>query len=177
MSEARPSGLPHWPVRLSQVPSGGLDFVRDRLSEDDARAFAAHLGVQALSAFHLKAHIRPHRGDGLAVEGRVRATVAQTCVVSLEAMDNLIDEEIEVSYRPQEVLKPVLVEDEDGIAIDAGIDSDDPLIGGTIDLAAIAAEFLALGIDPYPRKPGIDFDAPSAGEGASPFAALAKLKR
>jgi hypothetical protein len=177
MTEAAESGLPHWPVRLSQVPSGGLDVVRDRLSDEEARAFAAHLGVNTLAAFHFKAHVRPHRGDGLAVKGRVRATVGQACVVTLDPLDNLIDEEIEVSYRPQEVLKPVLVEDEDGIAIDAGIDSDDPLVGGTIDLAAIAAEFLALGIDPYPRKPGIDFEAPSAGGGASPFAALAKLKR
>ena len=27
-----------------------------------------------------------------------------------------------------------------------------------IDLGALAAEFLALGLDPYPRKPGVAFD-------------------
>ncbi len=36
----------------------------------------------------------------------------------------------------------------------------EPLVGGTVDLGAIATEFLILGIDPYPRKPGAEFDAP-----------------
>jgi hypothetical protein len=51
------------------------------------------------------------------------------------------------------------------------------LADGTADLGTIAAEFLLLGIDPYPRKPGAKF-APLAAEGVAttPFAALAKLK-
>jgi hypothetical protein len=52
------------------------------------------------------------------------------------------------------------------------------LIGGTVDLGALATEFLILGLDPYPRKPGATFQPPggaSADEG--PFAALAKLKK
>ena len=48
----------------------------------------------------------------------------------------------------------------------------------TIDLGAIATEFLILAIDPYPRKPGAVFQSPSAGEPAAhPFAALAALKK
>ena len=47
-----------------------------------------------------------------------------------------------------------------------------------VDLGAVATEFLLLGIDPYPRKPGAVFDAPPAGDPAShPFAALAALKK
>jgi hypothetical protein len=58
-------------------------------------------------------------------------------------------------------------------------DPPDPIIGGRIDLGALAAEFLSLGLDPYPRKPGVDFEAPEGdapGE-ESPFAALGKLRR
>ena len=53
----------------------------------------------------------------------------------------------------------------------------DEIVNGQIDLGALTAEFLALGLDPYPRKPGVDFsyqDAPD--EKDSPFAALGKLK-
>jgi hypothetical protein len=51
------------------------------------------------------------------------------------------------------------------------------LIDGTVDLGGLAVEFLLLGIDPYPRKPGVVFEATSIGEASShPFAALAKLK-
>ena len=43
---------------------------------------------------------------------------------------------------------------------------------------AVATEFLLLGLDPYPRKPGAVFDAPPADDPASrPFAALAALKK
>ena len=52
------------------------------------------------------------------------------------------------------------------------------LVGGTVDLGAIATEYFLLGIDPYPRKPGAVFEPPSAGDAATkPFAALAALKK
>jgi hypothetical protein len=53
----------------------------------------------------------------------------------------------------------------------------DEIVNGQIDLGALTAEFLALGLDPYPRKPGVDFDyRDPADEKDSPFAALNKLK-
>ena len=36
----------------------------------------------------------------------------------------------------------------------------EPLIGGVVDLGALATEFLILGLDPYPRKPGAVFEPP-----------------
>ena len=48
-----------------------------------------------------------------------------------------------------------------------------------VDLGAIATEFLLLGIDPYPRKPGVVFEALADDEydTAQPFSALAALKK
>ena len=40
----------------------------------------------------------------------------------------------------------------------------------------LTGEFLALGIDPYPRKPGIVFEAIVAGDDVKPFDALRKLR-
>jgi hypothetical protein len=52
------------------------------------------------------------------------------------------------------------------------------LQGGTVDLGAVATEFLLLGIDPFPRKPNAVFDAPGGSDRPeSPFAALAALKQ
>lgn len=170
--------LPRWPVRIADVPSGGVHVRRRDVSPDDLAAFAAWIGVDAMTAFDLDIHVRPFRGDGLAVEGRVRATVVQTCVVTLEPMENVISEEVEATFRPEDKLKAHLVHDEeDGLAIDASVAADDPLIGNAVDAAAIAAEFLALGVDPYPRKPEAAFEPPAAGAEASPFAGLSKLKR
>ena len=52
------------------------------------------------------------------------------------------------------------------------------IVGGTIDLGRLAMEFLTLGIDPYPRKPGVVFVAPEAPKDPEehPFAALKALK-
>ena len=55
-------------------------------------------------------------------------------------------------------------------------DEPDPVIDGKIDLGALAAEFFALGLDPYPRKPGVAFDEEETNPEPtdSPFAALAR---
>jgi len=177
-AKGAPASLPRWPVRLADVPPSGLHIRRRDLSPADLAAFARFIGVEGMTALDVDLHVKPYRGDGLAVSGRVRAEVGQTCVVTLEPMTNRIDEEVEATFRPEEKLKPHLVHDEEeGLSIDASVAADDPLVGGVIDAAAIAAEFLALGIDPYPRKPDSRFDAPAAGAAASPFAGLSKLKR
>ena len=52
-------------------------------------------------------------------------------------------------------------------------DEPDPIVDGKIDLGALAAEFFALGLDPYPRKPGVAFEPPAEPEPeATPFAVL-----
>jgi hypothetical protein len=54
----------------------------------------------------------------------------------------------------------------------------EPLLGDTVDLGAIATEFLILGIDLYPRKSDAVFQAPPIEDKTEhPFAALATLRR
>jgi hypothetical protein len=53
----------------------------------------------------------------------------------------------------------------------------EPLVNGSVDLGKVATEFLIIGIDPYPRKPGAVFEPTVSGEVASPFAALSALKK
>jgi hypothetical protein len=59
-----------------------------------------------------------------------------------------------------------------------GEDPPDPIVGGAVDLGVLTAEFLALGLDPHPRKPDADFRFEASDEPPpSPFAALDKLRR
>jgi Large ribosomal RNA subunit accumulation protein YceD len=106
----------------------------------------------------------------------VRAAVGQDCVVTLEPLDNEIDEPIDLIFAPAGGA------DAHGAAGAAGEGGNDatpePLVGEMVDLGAIATEFLLLAIDPYPRKPEAVFQPPSdAGDAAHPFAALAALKK
>ena len=55
------------------------------------------------------------------------------------------------------------------------VDSALELCNGRIDLGALTAEFLALGLDPYPRKPGVAFE-PHEEAAEKPLAALHRLK-
>jgi len=106
----------------------------------------------------------------------VAATVGQTCVVTLESLENEVDEDIDVAFVPAAAPS---VEDHSTGEVEVPLeDAPEPLVGNAIDLGAIATEFLILGLDPYPRKPDVVFETPPAGdEPAHPFAALAELKK
>ena len=57
-------------------------------------------------------------------------------------------------------------------------DTADEIESPVYDLGTPLREELALAIDPYPRAPGVAFEAPADdGQRESPFAALGKLKR
>jgi uncharacterized metal-binding protein YceD (DUF177 family) len=168
---ARPWSVP---VKRGDIPETGrhFDLVPDRATRD---AIAALAGVVELPRLEATFDVTLHGRGGLRVVGRVSATVGQVCVLTLEPMESEIDEPIDLVFLPAagssqaglgggEVEVPA--EDEPEV-----------LVSETVDLGAIATEFLVLGIDPYPRKPGAVFEAPAAGDGtARPFAALAALK-
>ena len=176
---------PPWsvPVALNEVPETGrhLDLVADA----NARAAIATLaGLVALPHLTASFDVTLHGGNGLHVVGEVSATVQQTCVVTLEPIENEIEEPIDLIFVPaagnadaKHRLSPPPVGN--GGEIDLPVDDAlEVLVDGVVDLGAIATEFLLLGVDPYPRKPGAVFQAPTAGDdSAHPFAALAALKK
>lgn len=133
---------------------------------------ARQAGVLAVPELVAKLKVSPDGRGGAEVTGRLEAAVRQTCVVSLDPFDNKVSEPIDVRFAPASAARP-------GGTIDVGLENPpDPLVDGTIDLAAVVAESLTLAIDPYPRKPGAVFKPPKLGRdrGESPFAALKKLK-
>jgi hypothetical protein len=110
------------------------------------------------------------------VRGRLSASVVQTDVVTLEPVRQEVTEDIDLTLLRADATWPGL---KPGELVDASEpDGPDLYHNGRIDLGVIAAEHLALGLNPYPRAPGIEFpghveDDPV--EDPSPFAALAKL--
>lgn len=167
----------HVPVRLEDVPETGLHL--DLVADEHVRAgLAALAGVTGMPRLEAALDVVRH-GNGLRATGRVSATVGQTCVVTLEPLQNEVDEQIDVVFVPstgepaaEEIVAEDLAGDFDAVELPEALSPD-----GAADLGAIAAEFLMLGIDPYPRKPGAEFKPPAyQGAAVSPFAALAKLK-
>jgi uncharacterized metal-binding protein YceD (DUF177 family) len=166
----------HLPVRLEDVPETGLHL--DLAADEHVRAgLAALAGVAQMPRLEAALDIVRH-GKGLRATGRVSATVEQTCVVTLEPVENEVDEPIDVIFVPptDSAATESAAEEDAGEVLDTG-EPPEVLADGIADVGAVAAEFLLLGIDPYPRKPGAEFKPP-ADQGAvvSPFAALARLK-
>ena len=160
------------PIRTEDVPPEGT---RINLSADDQTrsAIAALAGLQSLPRLEATFEVTPHNRGRLRVTGDVSATVGQTCVVTLEPVENEIREVVDLVFVPDAVTLASEAEDIDP----AAEEQPEALVDGTVDLGALAIEFLILGIDPYPRKPGAVFEDVSVGEASShPFAALAKLK-
>ncbi|MEJ1938866.1 hypothetical protein WDZ92_52380, partial [Nostoc sp. NIES-2111] len=142
-------------------------------SEDERKALAAELGIPSVDALAASYLVRP-RSRGASVTGSVKATVHQTDVVTLEPIEVQIEEPVDLRFS-RDVPEYQPGESHEGTADQP--DPPDPIVNGRIDLGAVTAEFLALGLDPYPKAPGSGFHdhIEDAGDG-SPFAALARLR-
>ncbi|AMJ59546.1 YceD family protein [Bosea sp. PAMC 26642] len=124
-------------------------------------------------------------GERVKLEGTIEAALHQTCIVTLEPFPVSLSVPVRLDFAPQVEISAAAARegiDEDGkVDVEVRLNEDDPpepILDGMIDLGAVTQEFLALALDPYPRKPGAAFDAPAAGPAVeSPFAALARLKR
>jgi hypothetical protein len=146
-------------------------------------------GINSLEATFKIARI----GRYIHVTGTVRARVTQICVVSLDPFDSDIVEPVEVRFvsappaaaparvkgDPKTRRRGVQEMEPPPLAVEEGEeDPPDVIVDGRIDMGALAAEFLAMGLDPYPRKPGVEFTPPEPEpEVDSPFAALGDLRK
>ena len=173
MSSNKPTSKLPWsvPVALSAIPEGGRRY--QLAADEETRAKVAQVAaLRSLPRLQANFDLARQGSAGLRVEGQVSATVGQDCVVTLEPVDNEVKETIDLVFAPS--LPAAEAEEGD---IDPG--GPEPLVGDSIDLGALAVEFLILGIDPYPRKPDAKFEPPKveADEALHPFAALAALKK
>lgn len=165
------------PVAVADVAETGEHM--DLVANAETRvAIAPIAGLRELPRLEASFDLMPHSGGGLRVTGRVSATVGQSCVVTLEPLTNEVEEEIDLLYMPPAAAAPAAVDDESEAEAEPKWDDPEPLIGGTVDLGALATEFLILGLDPYPRKSGAVFEAPRDNRPeAGPFAGLAGLMK
>jgi uncharacterized metal-binding protein YceD (DUF177 family) len=166
------------PVALDEIPETGLHREIEANAEIRA-ALAALAGVRDVSALSASFDL-VRQGEGVRVSGRVRARVGQTCVVTLEPIENTIDEVIDVRFTSG--VEAAAAAAHGAHILDEEENNDEelpePLLDGKVDLGALATEFLLLSIDPYPRKPGAEFTPVKEAEtGDHPFAGLEALKK
>ena len=160
-------------LRLDQIRDGErLDLVAD---DAERSAIARRLTLPSID--RLEAHVTIARtGDTVRAEGRLLASLDQSCVVTGDPIAAHVDEPFAILFVPE---PPDLAPDEE---IELGEKDCDTVFydGAVIDLGTAIADTLALSLDPYPRSASADAALKEAGvlseEQASPFAVLAGLK-
>jgi Large ribosomal RNA subunit accumulation protein YceD len=160
-------------VRVDALPREGQTVTIEATSAE-RQALASFFALPAIAALTATLRLEPWGRAGARVSGAVRGALTQVCVVSLEPFPATIDEAVDVRFAPRAASDSKPMATTEAFSLDDE-DEPDPVIEGKIDLGALAAEFFALGLDPYPRKPGATFEPGAKSEPTdSPFAALAK---
>jgi hypothetical protein len=166
------------PVLVAQIPDTGLhrEIEANRATCD---AMADVAGLREVLSASASLDLTLERAGRVHVTGRVRARIGQTCVVSLDPIENDIDEAIDLIFAPPEQIPQLAALVDEAAESDAEIpDPLEPILDGVIDLGRLATDALFLGIDPYPRKPGVAFEPviEAADPEDHPFAALKALQ-
>jgi len=158
------------PVSVTDIPPEGVDVTVEARPEE-REALARDFKLPAVHSLTGTFHVSGTRSR-VHVSGRVDARIEQICVVTLDPFDSTLEEDVEVDFAESSGMPP-----EPPTEVHE-YEPPDEIVNGQIDLGSITAEFLVLGLDPYPRKPGVDFEYKDDGDSNdSPFAALGKLKR
>lgn len=166
------------PVVVAQIPDTGLH--RGFEASPATRAAMADVaGLREVLSAQASLDVTPKGGGRVHVTGRVQARIGQTCVVSLDPIENDIDEAIDLIFAPPEQIPEMAALVDEAAESDSEIpDPPEPIENGMIDLGRVATDALFLAVDPYPRKPDAVFEPLVVAEDPEdhPFAALKALQ-
>lgn len=172
-----------YPVKVGHISANPVS-VRLAADENELKAIAQAWDVLAVQALEADLVINRWKRDGVRVKGRVTARLTQACVVTLEPVDEVIDEQFEQIFVPDNSKLARRPANDDGeLLLDPdGPDLPETFSGDTIDVGDVVTEFAALAIDPYPRKQGVAFEDHVEDDGSndkrpSPFATLKDWKK
>jgi hypothetical protein len=165
-------------ILVAQIPDTGLH--RDIEADAATRAAMAEVGgLRDILLASASLDVTPKGGGRFHVTGYVRARIGQTCVVTLDPIENDLDEPIDVMFAPPEQIPQLADLVDESAESDTEIpDPPEPIENGFIDLGRLATDALFLAINPYPRKPDAVFEplVVAADPEDHPFAALKALQ-
>ncbi len=176
------SPLPlHRPIKADEIKLRG-SHVSVRAEAGELAGIARMLDLPSVESLEAR-YVLTRSGQKVKLEGEMTAHLHQACTVTLDPFPVALTVPLKLDFAPEEPLNPRRKgpETETGaIELEVRLNEEDPpepIVDGVIDLGAVTLEFLALALDPYPRKPGAAFAEPAPETPPeSPFAALARLK-
>lgn len=166
--DAPPASPVSFLANVAHLPQKGMP-VGIEADETQRAALAAEHALVSVEAWKAELLVAGWKRNGVKVSGRVEADITQQCVVTLEPLKTHIEEEVSAIYFPEDSkLGRLGFHGAGEVHLDAeGPDSPETFSGDTIDVGALAEEFFALAIDPYPRKAGAELEPRPTGEAES----------
>lgn len=165
--------------------------VRVSVSKDSIPALCGRLGLSSIESLDVDFVLtRNSVSKAINVKGKIKASLHQKCVVSMDPIAESVDESFEAWFaEPSKAVSFTKVR-RDRMSIQDQSEqpmleeNDDPeeIVDGNIDLGELATQHLSLSLSPYPRKEGASYDnkeeALSEEDGMynNPFAALKDWK-
>lgn len=151
-------------------------------TEEQRQFLAKRFQLISIQNFTGSAHIEPW-GKDFKLTAHYEAEVEQPCVITGEAVPEALAETFEVVIHIGEEPMHEELDEEEMISGD----DIEYTLDGAVDLAEIFAQYLATGLNPFPRAEGVDIsqlsaqgieimDENQAKELSNPFAALKGLK-
>lgn len=146
------SASPEFSRDLSATKLGYV--IELKANEAERAAVAKRLGLESVPKLEAVLTLEEGRGGLIVAKGTLRADVVQNCVVTLEPVPASITEQVEFlfAHHPPEV-------DEN----DPEAEVIDPILNGHVELGEPLVQTLALCLEPYPRKPGAEFQGYEVG--------------
>jgi len=173
-----------FPIDITSLAASGRTYTFEAAADSRERV-ARRLGVRDVATLTARFDLTPRAGAMVHVTGTVRASLTQTCVVTLVPVPALLVEEVDATFTtvaPKVIAANPNADIEQLVALGEA-DPPEEATDGTIDLGELAVVQIALGLDPYPRAPGAAFSWEGMGEEkgekpqlSGPFAVLATLK-
>ena len=138
-------------------------------TKEECKAIAERLKIRAVKA--LSASVSVEVEDLVTVKGCFNADVVQSCVVTMADVDEHIKDSFTEYFSTSQATK--------SIDLDMEAPDVEPIENGRIDVGELVIEYLALALNPYPRKEGVVSGLAQRDkeeeEKTRPFAGLADL--
>lgn len=156
-------------VHNINADDAGLELTELNLepSESDRKKIVDLLGVIEVKSLIADLTFKRVQG-GLVVkiDGKYKADIEQSCVVTLEPIETHIEDSFSAWYAdPDQAVsfnkarKQREMEKRHGeVPIVDEKDDPEPIINGKIDVGDVITQFLSMAIDPYPHKEGVEYE-------------------
>lgn len=166
-----------YPIKIDELNQNQYKYEL-HADKDELEDITQILQVEDVRRFHAEIFLKRNRKENsLKVWGTVEARIELKSVISLENFFRNIKVPFELNFDTAATYQDIR-------DMDAGINEDVPdiIIGGTINLADICIEQIALNLEDYPRAEGEEFnyaeyDKSEPEKKENPFAVLKKLKK